>query len=227
MSKSKVNYGEKIEAVEKYRLGESSQERLASEYGVGRSTLREWLAIYESQGSAGLQPKPNNNCYSKELKLQAVHAYLNGEGSQEDICKKYQVLSRRQLRDWIAMYNGQKEHRAANYAGKDILMTKGRKTTLDERVEIVAFCIEHGRDYALTVQNFGVSYQQIYSWAKKYEAAGVDGLTDRRGKAKPESEMTEAEKLKAENKILTAKIKDLEMENALIKKVKEVERGCL
>ena len=35
-----------------------------------------------------------------------------------------------------------------------------------------------------------ISYQQIYSWVRKYEATGVDGLVDRRGKAKAEDELT-------------------------------------
>ena len=43
-------------------------------------------------------------------------------------------------------------------------MTKGRKTTQEERIEIVAFCIEHGKDYGLTIEQYQVSYQQIYSW---------------------------------------------------------------
>lgn len=60
-------------------------------------------------------------------------------------------------------------------------MTKGKKTTQQERVEIVAFCLEHGGDYLLTVKQFGVSYQQIYSWVRKYEEKGIDGLTDGRG----------------------------------------------
>lgn len=58
-----------------------------------------------------------------------------------------------------------------------------KKTTQEERAEIVAFCIEHGKDYGLTVKTYRVSYQQIYSWVRKYEENGVDGLTDRRGKA--------------------------------------------
>ncbi len=37
--------------------------------------------------------------------------------------------------------------------------------------------------------------------------------------------MTETEKLKAEKKILEAKIRQLEIENAFIKKLKELERG--
>lgn len=78
-------------------------------------------------------------------------------------------------------------------------MTKGRKTTQEERAEIVAFCIEHGKDYGLTVETYKVSYQQIYSWVKKYEEKGAKDLTDRRGKTKPESDLTEEECLRQEN----------------------------
>ena len=42
-------------------------------------------------------------------------------------------------------------------------MVKGGKTTQEERAEIVAFCIEHNKDYGLTVETCNVSYQQIYS----------------------------------------------------------------
>jgi len=103
-------------------------------------------------------------------------------------------------------------------------MTKGRKTTQEERVQIVAFCIEHGKDYGLTVQTYKVSYQQIYSWVRKYEASGMDGLVDRRGKSKPEDELTEAERLRQENRMLQAMLKDKEMEIALLKKLRELRR---
>jgi transposase-like protein len=104
-------------------------------------------------------------------------------------------------------------------------MTKGRKTTQEEQAEIVAFCIEHGKNYGLAVETYKVSYQQIYSWIKKYEEKGIEGLTDRRGKAKPEDELSDAEKLRQENKILQAKIKDQEMEIALLKKLRELRGG--
>ena len=95
-------------------------------------------------------------------------------------------------------------------------MTKGRKTTQEERAEIVAFCIEHNKDYGLTVETYNVSYQQIYAWVRNYEEGGVDKLKDNRGRAKPVEEMTEVEKLKAEMKILEAKNRQLEIENAFI-----------
>ena len=104
-------------------------------------------------------------------------------------------------------------------------MTKGRKTTQEERVEIVAFCIEHGKDYPLTIQTYGVSYQQIYAWVRKYEEKGIDGLKDGRGRTKPFEEMSEAERHRMENKILKAQLKDAEMENKLLIKLRELRGG--
>ena len=37
------------------------------------------------------------------------------------------------------------------------------ETTQEERAEILAFCIEHNKDYGLTVETYNVSYQQIYA----------------------------------------------------------------
>ena len=165
------------------------------------------------------------NKYSAELKLQAVQDYLAGKGSLRKICKKYGIPDHKMLRQWISCYNGHKDYRRHTGAKGEIYMTKGRKTTQEERAQIVAFCIEHGKDYGLTVETYQVSYQQIYSWVRKYEASGVDGLVDRRGKAKPENELTEAERLRQENRMLQAMLKDKEMEIALLKKLRELRGG--
>ena len=166
-----------------------------------------------------------NKVYSAETKLLAVQDYLSGKGSMKVICNKYGILSDCQLRQWISCYNGHKDFKERSGARGEIYMTKGRKTTQEERAQIVAFCIEHGKDYALTVETYQVSYQQIYSWVRKYEASGVDGLVDRRGKAKPEDELTEADRLRQENRMLQAKLKDKEMEIALLKKLRELRGG--
>ena len=163
--------------------------------------------------------------YCAEFKLLAVQEYLAGKGSLRKICREYGIPDYKMLRQWISCYNGHKDFKERSGAKGEIYMTKGRKTTQEERAQIVAFCIEHGKDYALTVETYQVSYQQIYSWVRKYEATGVDGLVDRRGKAKPEDELTEAERLRQENKILQAKLKDKEMEIALLKKLRELRGG--
>ena len=104
-------------------------------------------------------------------------------------------------------------------------MTKGRNITYEERVEIVSYCIEQGNDYAAAIEKYGVSYQQIYAWVRKYNAKGAEGLVDKRGKRKPESEMTELEKLRAENRMLEARNKRLETENAVLKNSRKSKGG--
>ena len=163
--------------------------------------------------------------YSAELKTQAVEEYLSGKGSQREICRKYGILAKRTLEVWILWYNGHREYKERSSAKGEIYMTKGRKTTQEERAKIVAFCIEHNYDYGLTVETYKVSYQQIYSWVRKYEEGGVDKLKDNRGRTKPVEEMTEIEKLKAEMKILEARNRQLEIENEFIKKLQELIGG--
>ena len=166
-----------------------------------------------------------NKVYSAELKIQAVEEYLSGKGSQREICKKYGILAKRTLEVWIMWYNGHREIKERSSAKGVIYMTKGRKTTQEERAEIVAFCIAHNKDYGLAVETYKVSYQQIYAWVRKYEEGGVDKLKDNRGRTKPVEEMTEVEKLKSEMKILEAKNRQLEIENAFIKKLQELKGG--
>ena len=51
-------------------------------------------------------------------------------------------------------------------------MTKGRKTTFEERVELASYCISHGYNYAETSENFKVSYQQARNNTNKNETGG-------------------------------------------------------
>ena len=163
--------------------------------------------------------------YSAELKEKVVQEYLSGKGSMGYLAKKYGLADESRVRDWIKCYNGHKEFKQRRAARGALYMTKGKKTTQPERVEIVTFCLEHGKDYLLTVEQYGVSYQQTYSWVRKYEEKGIDGLADGRGRTKPESEMTDTEKLQAQVRMLEAQLRDKEMEIELLKKVKELEGG--
>ena len=221
MSKNSVD--EIIKAVERYKNGETSQGAEAKRLGVSQQTFQDWIRKYETFGIDGFEHTGHRN-YPRELKKSAVNAYLSGEGSQASICKKYGISSRTQLQNWIKMYNGHRELRPSGGRGSDIYMTKGKATTCEERLEIVSYCIEHGNDYPATIERYGVSYQQIYSWVRKYNEKGAEGLVDKRGKRKAESEMTEVEKLRAENRMLEARNRRLEMENAVLKKLEELER---
>ena len=104
---------------------------------------------------------------------------------------------------------------------KDI---KPRKTTQKERFEIVEYCISNSNNYALAAKEFDCSYSQVYTWVKKYKEKGIDGLADRRGRGKPKDELSDIEKLKAENRILKAEKKRQQMETDLLKKLENIER---
>lgn len=103
-------------------------------------------------------------------------------------------------------------------------MTKGRKTTFDERVEIVQYCIAHNHNYAETANKYNVSYQQARNYTVKYESSGLDALRDNRGKRKAPDTLTEVERLRAELKIEHARRMKAEMEASFLKKLDEIER---
>ena len=100
----------------------------------------------------------------------------------------------------------------------------GRKTTFEERLTIIEELIKHDLNYNWAVEHYNVSYQQVYGWYRKYKQSGnnPESLRDRRGKAKPKSEWTEADRLKAENRLLKAKLKQQEIEIAFAKKLVEI-----
>lgn len=221
--KPKVSGEEKIAAIEKYLRGEDSLHHLAVLLGVRHHTVQQWLRNYQSLGPNGLLDTSKRTAYSSELKIAAVKDYLDGYGSLLDICKKYGIKSNRQLRHWIMKYNGHEELKAPRTGGLPI-MIKGRATTYDERVEIVKYCVEHQNNYQETADKFQVSYQQVYAWVNKYLKNGLEPLQDRRGKRKSEDEMSEIEKLKAQNKLLEAEIRKKQIEIDLLKKLKEIER---
>ena len=211
-----------VNAIKDYLEGNTSKEAIAKRLGVYESTVRQWIANYESMGTDAFNHNGNKH-YSKELKEQAVNDYLSGKGTRIEICKKYKIMSTRQLYEWIKKYNGHEELKSFGTGGS-IIMTKGRKTTFDERVEIVQYCIAHDHNYAETAAKYSVSYQQARSYTVKYEAGGVEALRDRRGRTKPFDEMSELEKLRAENRILRAEKERAEMEVSFLKKLDEIER---
>ncbi len=220
---SSLSQEEKLQAVHEYLQGVLSLRDIALKYGVGDTSVRKWIVKYTAEGNAAFLPNHTKKHYSKSFKQEVIRAYLAGEGSYAELCVRYHIPSFDTVRKWVLQYNDCSTIRGSGTGGTTI-MTKGRKTTYEERVEIVTFCIKNHKNYQLTVDTYQVSYQQIYSWVKKYETQGAEALMDKRGRTKPEAEMTELEKLRAENRLLKAQNKRQEMEMAFLKKLDEIER---
>jgi transposase-like protein len=220
--KKKYSPEEKIKLVNKVLEGHKSINSVALSYGVDFSTLKGWIRNYQSMGSEVFHKKGLTKRTSAE-KEAAVMDYLSGGGSLQDICKKFKISDTKTLRRWIMKYNGHEELKSFGTGGNTI-MTKGRTTTFDERIEIVEYCIAHNHNYAETSKKFLVSYQQARNYTVKYESGGIDVLKDNRGKRKSEYEITELERLRAENRILRAEKERAEMEVSFLKKLEEIER---
>ena len=222
--KNKLTDEQRVKAVQEYLAGKGSYGHIARKYGIAYQSLTEMVLRATTEGIESIKSGRNRKD-SAETQNNAVLDYISGKGSQAEICSKYRIKSKRTLRRWISWYNSGKDFKERSRSERGVTMKKGRKTTLEERTEIVAFCIANGKDYALTAEKYEVSYQRIYSWVRKYETKGAEGLVDRRGKAKPEEELMEADKMRIENKILQAKLKDKEMEIAILKKLRELRGG--
>ncbi|OOM74913.1 transposase [Clostridium puniceum] len=163
--KSKVISEVKVQVVEEYLTGVKSMAQIVYELQINYSTIQDWVSKFKLFGSKGLITENSNASYSSKIKRQAITDFHNNQGSLREICIRYNISSHSILRRWIKQHNCDKILESYHTKGAAI-MNNGRKTTYEERVEIVSFCIANANDYKLTSSKYNVSYQQIYGWVK-------------------------------------------------------------
>ena len=221
--RGKLSPEQRIAIAREYLKGGVSYQFLADKYGISQVVVESWVARYKENGPLAFAPLEHNTSYSEETKLNAVLAYLNGEGSYIALAAKYGLRSKVQLQRWVKVYNSGKGFKHRMSGGSR--MTKYRTTTQEERIAIAEACLESGKDYGTIAQKYNVSYQQVYTWTKKYEEFGASGLEDRRGKrTKDQAPRTELEELKIELAKVKHQLYLAEVERDLLKKLEEIER---
>ena len=217
---------QKVQACIDYVSGKKSAIQIAHELNMGKrgdAKIYKWVKSYSVHGASCFGVKKNNQSYSKEFKEKAVKEYLNGEGSLDDLTAKYNLPSDSILCSWIKKYNSHIELK--DYDPKpEIYMAEKLKTTLEERIEIVKYCLEHNRDIKGTAAHYGCKYAQLYQWVTKYEKFGEEGLIDKRGKRKNEEELSELEKAKRRIAQLERQNKELKDSYEILKKAEARER---
>ncbi len=228
MYKQKFPADLKVKIVESILEGKTTQGKASALLGVNKATIQGWIHIYQTFGPEGLAPRKTAQILTAKEKKAAVEDYLKGKGSLADVCKRHGIRSKCALLKWVEQYNHHIGFRAPSTNGahrSEVYMRSGRSTTQKERIEMVSYCMDHGMDYALVVEQYGVSYNQIYSWVKKFQESGVAGLEDHRGKKRLVSEMSEVEQLREENRLLRKQNEKVELENIVLKKRRALERG--
>lgn len=216
---------EKIKIVREYLSGQSSLKEISHRYGYTSvpGCFKQWIAVYRKHGEVAFYHN-GNSVYTKEFKTMVVEEYLEGVASLTELTAKYKISCESVLSKWIKLYNANRELK--DYIPKrEVYMAEARrKTTIEERKEIVEYCINHNRDYKGAASIYNVSYSQVYSWVKKYDASGEEGLTDKRGRHKSDDEVDELERLRRENIRLKKQLEEKDMLAELLKKVQEFER---
>ena len=144
--KQKLSAEEKAKVIEDYINNRISLSEAARRGGVARDTISQWARNYEADGMAAFMTC-KNRVYSPELKRQAVEDYLSGMGSQAELSKKYGLRDRRQLRNWLKVYNAHGDFNSRKNSGGGSYMKQGRDTTQEERVRIVKDCLASGKNY--------------------------------------------------------------------------------
>ena len=223
MGKAKYSVEERLAWVTRILSNEITIKQAARMSGINDMTIIDWLRLYEVEGIQGLAPQSRKRSYPADLKRMAVEEYLAGGISLRQICKKHKIRDKTQLRDWIKRYNSGKNFGRKMSGGSR--MKKTRKTSQEERIQIVKACMERGFDYGATALEYKVSYQQVYTWVQKYKELGEAGLEDRRGKRTAyQTPRTEVEELRIKIAQLEHEKYMLQMERDVLKKLDEIER---
>ena len=159
--KSKYSKELKIEICKRYLNGEGSTYSLADEIGTNNMVVYRWVKKYNAFGESAFDDLKSNNAYTKTFKQMVVDAYLNGEGSLDDLAIKYNISSNSTIIKWIKDYNSHMELKDYIPGGEDIYMAKSRKVNKEERIEIVKYCLEHDLDYKTTAKVFETTYANV------------------------------------------------------------------
>lgn len=221
MSRSRFTASEKLALLESYQQSGMSRRGFAKEHGIVPRTLKRWTNLYERDGLSGLEEVQQNQHYSKQFKLSVIQAYLAGEGTTDELTTKFGLRNDGLLHYWLLKYNEDKTV-AASPSRKQVLLMS-RKTTFEERIEIVEYVTKDDHSYTQAAEHFHVSYQQARSWVIKAQKGGYEALVDNRGHHKDQAELTETDKLKLRVRQLESQLKDQALVAAYVKKLQELQ----
>lgn len=225
--KPKYSKEVKIQACKDYEKCNGSFGRIADEIGTTNEVVRQWYLRYKEHGPNSLDASSRNKAYNKEFKLSVVEEYTSGKYSIPDLAAKYNIaysVVRRWIDKW---YNGID---IKDYDPKgDVYTMKSRKTTFEERLEIVQWVIDNNMSYKDAADMFSITYALVYKWTRAYIDKGAEVLKyQKRGPKKKseidESNLTEIDRLKLELEKEKALRKRREFELEVLKKKEEFEK---
>ncbi len=213
---------QKIEAVKRYLNGGIGCTSLAREVGCHEQRLLSWVYAYKERGEAAFRNSSRHKAYTKEFKAEAVNWYLKN-GSLNLTSARYGIAGR-VLENWIKAYkDGTLKDRIPM---PEVYHMKGRRTTFEERKEIVHYCLMHDKNYKETAKIYSLPYSRVYMMVQNYEQKGEEGIMDAKTK-KSLKPLTELEKLQRENERLKKELELEKLKRELVQKKISLEKERL
>ena len=121
---------------------------------------------------------------------------------------------------WIKNRNIERKRRKSDYTDSP---DHRRHPSLETKLEILHRCFEEGEAIKSISEEYGYTRGSIYSWRKKYLSGGAGALMNKK-KDLPRGTLPASEDAGSEsaNDELAAKIKELELENDILKQTTEI-----
>ena len=213
---------EKIAIVKRYLEGKAGSYSLAREIGSNHKQILKWVYGYREHGKDAFRDTTQYRSYTKEFKQQAVEYYLE-HGLQYLTAAKYGI-SNSLLERWIKAYkDGTLKDRMPM---PEVYHMKGRRTTFEERKEIVHYCLSHDKNYKETAKIYSLPYSRVFNMVKKYEQEGEEGIMDAKTRNALHP-LTEIEKLQKENERLKKELELEKLKRELVQKKNSLEKERL
>lgn len=215
----------KIQACKEYEESGLGFIAIGKKIGANSETIRRWYLRYKEHGQEAFEKSNKGKPYDKELMLTVVDDYLSGSYSLANLSAKHN-LAVSVIQRWVNKWYNEIE--AKNEALKgDVYTMKSRKTTFEERLEIVTWVIENGLNYKEAAEKYGVTYALVYKWTRAYIDKGQEALEYKKRGPKvkiDESNLSYIEQLELEIKRKDLLLKEKLLEIEVYKKKEQIEK---
>ena len=224
--KAKFSKEVKIEACEKYRNGKGSFISISKDVGCDSNVLRKWYYDYINHGASVFDDKQKNASYTIGFKLEVINEIK--KTSLMVASSKYGI-SKSVARKWFLIYNNGETIKDYSPCS-EVYTMKARKTTFEERIEIVNHVLKNDNDYKGAANTYSVPYASVYQWVQKYLKCGEESLRDSRGRPKVgeiKNNLTELEKKDIEIERLKRELERHKRAEEILKKNLEIRRQMM
>ena len=107
--------------------------------------------------------------YSYEFKKKVVQAYLNGEGGQKFLAKKYGIPADSNVKKWIDNYQ--------KFGNEGLMRSREQKYSFETKLSVVELYLSSEISYQeLALQEKIYNPSQIAKWVNDFRIAGPDAL---------------------------------------------------